>query len=127
MGKTSNRLRSIIIALTIFVVLFGGVYSLLATKCDVAGEIRTYSRLRPDAFYVGEKYCPQTWKLPTKKIEEIKGEGQRKIEILSPKEDSALESVLKENYLGFNKYGAGDGKSSFYIYETICTACELTK
>ena len=89
-------------------------------------EIKAYAGLKESFYFLGPKTCPATWSLKSITKEEAKNlPRDKKSEIVSLKEDKNIEKILSDNFLGYNKFVAGEGEKKFVIYETICKVCEI--
>lgn len=118
--------KRFLLTATVISVSVGGLFLLNYFYCGKFREIFAYSLFRDSTFYVGPKYCPATWKLKAKTLKEV-GEINltTKFQVIAPKEDPELEKVLKDKFIGYNKYSAGESNNKFYIYESVCSLCEL--
>lgn len=110
----------------IFITLAAGGYFFYKNECGPAIEIRAYAGAKSNVYLWGKSYCVETMSFRKVNKDTVKNLPRDvKAEIISKNEDESLENLLYENFLGYNKYTAGEGKDSFVIYETICKACEL--
>lgn len=116
------------VSATVFLVLliiFGG-YFLYQGSCGFVREMKAYTGARSNVYFWGKTYCPGITGFKKADENAVKNFSKdKKSEIVSKEEDTALEKLLSETFLGYNKYTAGEGKNSFVIYETICKPCEM--
>jgi len=120
--------KTLAISIGTFLVLIflvvGGCF-LYQQNCGFIGEVKAYTGARDDVYFWGKSYCLGVSSFEKADQNIVKNLSKdKKSEIVAKKEDSELEKILTDSFLGYNKYTAGEGKNSFVVYETICKPCE---
>lgn len=118
----------ILAAVCVLLLVVAGYLFFAAFGCGKQREAAAFMKLDTASYFWGAKSCPVTWKLKGLNEEELKKiPSDKKIQVISAVRDPELESILKNNFLGYNRYAAGEDQNMFYVYETICGVCTKKK